>query len=209
MNLNITPENEFQMMEQFFQNGGTLDNMPQELLRVRRIWKRADEILRKFPWYDNEKIANQLIADLHEYQLSLSTAKNHVTYAKKYFNFVEAESPETHRRILTELAYKQIAVLEKLQLEQPRKAHQVSKVIEQWHNRIASINHLYDKQETEKEDNRDIFVVLSDDDLKFEDVPYISDKELYSIIDDVAEFADMTPSEKQKMIDKDVKGKLI
>jgi len=209
MNINILPETDYNIMQQFFQNGGTIDNMPPELLRVRLIWKRADEIIRKFPYYNNERIANQLISDFPEYNLSLSTAKRHVSNAKKYFDLVETETPATHRRILTELAYKQIALLENMQIAYPNRAHMVSKIIENWHNRIASINKLYDKEIEEIDNKRDITVILSGNELDFDDVPKISDKELYKIIDEVADFADLKPAEKQKIIDKDVKGKIL
>ncbi len=209
MNHNITPETEYEMMQQFFQSGGTIETMPDELLRVRKIWLHADRLVRKYPYYNNEKIAKQLIADLPEFNLALSTAKNHVTYAKKYFDFVETESPQTHRRILTEICYKQIAILERQQLQSPRRAHLISKIIEHWSNRIASINHLYEKEKQEQFEHGDITLIISDDDLKFPDLKSISDKELFKIIDKVAEEVEITTAEKQQIIEKDVNGKLI
>ncbi len=209
MNIKLTAEKEFQMMQEFFLNGGTIENMPPELFRVRHIWKRADEILRKFPYYNNEKIANQLMADLSEYDLSLSTAKNHVTYAKQYFNFVESETPETHKRILTEICYKQIAILEKHQLVNPDRAHLASKSIELWSNRIASINGLYDKKEKIEAPKGDINIILSSDDMKFNDIPSLPEKELYSTIEEVTEIVDITESEKQKIISKDVENNIL
>ncbi|MCD6566515.1 MAG: hypothetical protein J7K53_11310 [Bacteroidales bacterium] len=209
MNLLTIQNNEYQMMLNFFQNGGTVDNMPPELLRVRRIWKRADELFRKYPYYANEKLANQLISDLPEYDLALSTAKKHITYAKKYFDFVETESPETHRRVLTTIAYKQIAILEELQLKQPQKAAHISKMMENWSNRISSINHLYDENKETEQQHGDITIIISDNELDFPDLPKISDKELYTIIEDMTDVVDITTAEKQKLIDKDVKGKIV
>jgi hypothetical protein len=209
MNLNISPEIEFDMMQQFFLNGGNSDNMPEELLRVKRIWKRADELVRKYPYYDNEKIANQLMSDLPEYNLALSTAKKHVTYAKKYFDQVEAETPATHRRILTDILYRQIAILERQQLVLPSKAHQISKVIESISNRISSLNHLYDQEKEQNENQGDIFLVLSNNDLDFPDIPSISEKELQKAIKKVTEEVDISPDEFEKIMQKDVKGNVI
>jgi hypothetical protein len=209
MNYKIDPEDEFLMMQEFFLSGGNVDSMPAELLRIRKIWMRADELVRKYPYYNNEKIANQLISDLPEYNLCLSTAKKHVTYAKKYFDLVESESPATHRRILSSILYKQIKKLQELQNVQGTKAHHIAKVIEGLVNRIASINHLYDKEVKDDEPTGDIVVVLSEKDFDFEDIETISDKELYKIIDQIAGAVEITPAEKQKIIDKDVKGKLI
>jgi len=208
MNIKLAAETEYQMMQDFFLNGGSLDDMPEELRRVRRIWKRSDEILRKFPYYNNEKIAKQLIADLPEYDLSLQTAKLHVTNAKKYYNFVESEVPETQIRILTELAYKQIAVLEEQQKLYPAKAHLISKTIETYVNRIVSINGGYEKKK-ESEDNGDIFLILSSDDTKFEDIDNVTEAELYSTIEEVTKVLDISETDKQKLIDKDVKGNII
>jgi len=209
MNYNLDPEDEFLMMQEFFLSGGTADSMPESLLRIHKIWKRADDLVRKYPYYDNEKIANQLISDFPEYDMALSTAKNHVTSAKKYYDFVEAESPNTHRRILTTILYKQIAKLEALQREQGTKAHHIAKVIQDLVNRIASINHLYDKEKQDETRQGDIYVILSENDLEFEDIDYITDKELYGIIEDVTDKVSITPAEKQKIIDKDVKGNII
>jgi len=209
MNLKITPENEYFMMLQFFQNGGTLDNMPEDLKRTRTIWMRADEILRKRPWYSNETIANQLIADLPEYNLALQTAKKHVTSAKKYFDFVETDSPATHRRILVEKAYKQIAILEALQISQPLKAHYISKEIDNWCNRIAQLTKLYNEEEKDEEEIRDITIILDVNSMNFPDIKHVSQKELYKMIQDVTEYTDITPSEKQKIIHKDVEGNII
>jgi len=209
MNIKLAAETEYQMMQDFFINGGSLENMPSELRRVRKIWKRSDEILRKFPYYNNEKIAKQLIADLPEYDLSLQTAKFHVTNAKKYYNFVESEVPETQIRILTELAYKQIAILEEQQKLYPAKAHLISKTIETYINRIVSINGGYDKKKETEDKGGDIFLILSSDDTKFEDIDNVTDAELYSTIEEVTKVLDITETEKQKLIDKDVKGNII
>jgi hypothetical protein len=209
MNFKISHENEYQMMEQFFRTGGTIESMPAELLRVRRIWKRADELVRKYPYYNNEQIANQLIADLPEYNLALSSAKNHVTYAKKYFDFVETETPATHRRILTTILYKQIALLQEVQKKQGINAHNIAKSIELITNRIASMNKVYNEEIAVEEQTGDIFIMLSEKDLFFPDIPKISDKELYKIIDEITDCVDITNVEKQKIIDKDVKGNII
>ena len=209
MNYNLKPENEFELMQEFFLSGGTVDNMPAELFRVRKIWLRADQLLRQFPYYNNEKIANHLIADLPEFNLALSTAKRHVTLAKRYFNEVEKETPATHRRILTELCYKQIAILEQQQLEYPKNAHNISKQIEKWSNRLAALNKLYEPEKADDNTHGDITIILSSNELDFPDIPQISDKELYTIIDEVAEEIEITTKDKQKIIDKDVKGKII
>ncbi len=209
MNLTIHPETEYNMMQEFFLNGGTSDTMPEELLRVRRIWKRADELVRKYPYYNNEKIANQLIVDLSEYNLALSTAKQHVTYAKKYFDQVEAESPATHKRILSDLLYRQIAMMEEQQARYPSKAHQIGKTIEVLVNRLASINHLYDK-ETEQEDaHGDVFLILSGNDLDFPDIPSVTETELQKAIKSVTDEIEVTPAEIDKIIEKDVKGNIL
>jgi len=209
MNLKINPKDEYEMMQQFFLSGGTIESMPPELLRIRKIWLRADQLVRKYPYYNNEQIANQLIADLPDFNLALSTAKNHVTYAKKYFDFVETESPAAHRRILTTILYKQISILEQLQTRQGSNAHHISKVIEKLTNRIASINGAYNEDKATEEQQGDIIVMLSDKDLDFPDIEKISDKELYQIIEDVTDYVDITNEEKQKIIDKDVKGKIL
>jgi len=209
MNIKLGAENDFLMMQEFFQSGGTLDAMPEELRRVRLIWKRADDILRQFPYYSNEKIANQLRADLPEYDLSPRLARLHVTNAKKYYDFAEGESPETHQRLLTEICYQQIAVLKKHQLNFPSKAHITGKSIEAWVNRIASINSLYDKKEQKSEDTGDLFLILSSDDMKFPDIPNVTEKELYSVIEDVTQSVEITEAEKQKIISKDVKNNIL
>lgn len=209
MNLHISPDSEFDMMQQFFLNGGSSDSMPEELLRVKRIWKRADELVRKYPWYDNEKIANQLMADLPEYPMSLSSAKRHVTNAKKYFDHVETETPATHRRILTDILYRQIAILEQQQLAYPWKAHQISKAIEQVSNRISSLNHLYDREAEEPAEQGDIYLSLSSNDLEFPDIPSITEKELQKAIKKVTEVVEVTPEEIETLIKKDVKGNVI
>lgn len=209
MNYSIAPKDEYQMMQDFFLNGGTLSSMPPELLRVRSIWKRADELVRKYPYYNNEKIANHLLSDMPEMDMCISTAKKHVTEAKKYFNFCEKESPETHKRILLEICYKQIAILEKLQIANPLRANNVSKTIEQWSNRIASLSGAYDKEETSTEERQgDLYIVFSDKELDFPDIPDISDKELYKVIDDVTDKVSISTSEKKKLINKDVKGNI-
>ena len=209
MNYSISLKDEYQMMQDFFGSGGTIDSMPPELLRVRSIWKRADELVRKYPYYNNEKIANQLMADMPEHDLCLSTAKKHVSYAKKYFDFVETESPNTHRRILTEIAYKQIAMLEKSQLANPLRSHHFSKQIEVWSNRVASMNKVYDKEDKITDERQgDLYFVFSDNAMEFEDVEDISDKELYKVIDQVTDKVDITTTEKKKIINKDVKGNL-
>ncbi len=209
MNLNLPIENDYQMMSEFFQSGGTLENMPEALKRVRLIWLRADKILRDFPYYSNEKIAEQLRSDMAEYDLPLSTAKAHVTYAKKYFDTVEAETPATHKRLLTELCYKQIAKLTKHQKDYPTKAHITSKSIETWANRIASINGLYNETKEIAPAIGDTYILLSSDALKFNDIPDVTEKELYSTIEKVTKVIDVTETEKQKIIDKDVKNNIL
>ena len=209
MDYNIKPKEEYDMMLQFFQTGGTVETMPEELLRTRLIWKRADALILKYPYYNNEKIAEQLRADFPEYDLAVSTAKNHVTNAKKYFDFVETESPATHRRILTTLLYKQIAILEQQQILQPTKGHQIGKVIDALSNRIASINHLYEKETAAPEEEGDVTIILSNNALDFEDIPVISDAELYKTIDKISSVVPLSTEEKQKIIDKDVKGKIL
>lgn len=209
MNLIIRPEEEFEMMQQFFVNGGTSDEMPEELLRLRIIWKRADELIRKFPYYNNERIANQLIADLPEYLNTLSTAKTHVVNAKKYYDLVETDTPETHKRILTDIAHKQIAALIEQQKACPQRAHQISATIEKWVNRIASINKLYDDIVNDNFDSRDIVLVISDDSLAFPDIPDVTEKELYSTIEKVTKEIDITTAEQKRLIDKDVKGNVL
>jgi len=209
MNYSIKPNEEYDMMLQFFQTGGTIETMPEELLRTRLIWKRADALILKYPYYNNEKIAQQLRADFPEYDLALSTAKNHVTNAKKYFDFVETESPATHRRILSTILYKQIAILEQQQIAQPTKAHQIGKVIDGMSNRISSINHLYEKETAAPDEEGDVTIVLSNNSLEFEDIPDVTDAELYKSIDKIASVVSLSTEEKQKIIDKDVKGKIL
>jgi len=205
MNVNISPEQEYQMMQAFFTNGGVVENMPEEMLRTRRLWKRADEIIRKAPWYDNEKIANQLISDFPEYTMSLSAAKRHVTAAKKYFDFVETDTPATHRRILTSLLYKQMA---KLIEYQPYNPVQTAKVIEQLSNRIAAINHLYEKEEQGEADTGDLNLIISTQEINFPDIKQLTSKELYTIIDEITDCVELTDEEKQLIIQKDVENKL-
>lgn len=206
MNIHIDPEKEYRMMQQFFQNGGNVDNMPKELLRVRQIWKEADRLIRRYGYYDNERIANQLIADHPEFNLAPSTAKQHVTAAKRYFDFVETETPATHRRRLTDLLYKQI---EKLQIYQPNNPINSSKVINELIKTIAFINHLEKEDEPPKIDETGSMLVISDAAIDFPDMKRYTDAQLYAIIEDVTEIVDLTPAEKKKLIDKDVNGKLI
>jgi hypothetical protein len=205
MRVPIDPEKEYKMMLQFFQNGGTSDNMPEELLRTRRIWKRADELIRKYPWYNNEKIANNLIADMPEYDMALITAKQHVIAAKKYYDTAETSTPATHRRILTDILYRQIAKLEAYQAHNPIGA---AKAIAELNKQIALMNHVYEKEEPVKELEGDTIMILSSQDNEFPELPSYSKKELYKIIDKITESIDLNPEERQKLIDKDVEGKL-
>jgi len=209
MNVKLDPREEYDMMTQFFQTGGSIETMPEELFRVRTIWKRADELVRKYPYYNNEKIAEQLRADFPEFDLAITTAKNHVTNAKKYFDFVETETPATHRRILTTLLYKQIAILEQQQLKQPLRAHQIAKVIDGLANRISSINHIYDQEPAPQKEQSDMTLILSNNSMDFEDIPIITDKELYDTIEKITQVVSISTEEKQKIIDKDVKGKIL
>ena len=81
--------------------------------------------------------------------------------AKKYFDTVETETPATHKRLLTELCYKQIAKLTKHQKDYPTKAHITSKSIETWANRIASINGLYNETNEIAPAIGDTYILLS------------------------------------------------
>ena len=46
-------------------------------------------------------------------------------------------------------------------------------------------------------------------DLKFNDIPDVTEKELYSTIEKVTKVIDVTETEKQKIIDKDVKNNIL
>lgn len=203
MNIHIDPEQEYKMMMQFFQGGGEVEGMPEEMLRTRKLWKRADQLIRRYPYYDNEKIAKQLLADFPEYNLSLSSAKRHVTSAKKYFDFVETETPATHRRILTTLLYKQI---EKLNIYQANNPVNAAKIINQLAQTIAGINHLYEKDKEEEKELEEPIIVLSEKDFDDMNIKVLPEKELYKLIDKITEAVDLNPEERQKMIDKDVRG---
>ena len=206
MNIKLDPEKEFKIMQQFFSNGGSVDNMPEELLRVRRIWKEADRLVRRYPYYDNEKIANQLMADLPEFKLATSTAKQHVTAAKRYYDFVETDSPETHRRILIDILYKQIAKLQIYQANNPIKtAEAICKITEQ----ISRLKGLDKETGVPNVETGTSFLMLSSSALDFPDMRNYTDSQLYAIIEDVTDVVDLSPGEKKKLIDKDINGKLI
>jgi len=207
MNLIISPQNEYKMMLDFFNSGGTITEMPTELLKIRTVWKRADELFRKFKYYNNEKLAKLLMDDMPEQDMALSTAKAHISNAKKYYNFVEKETPETHKRMLTDILYQQIAMMEAMQLEYPLRADRYSKQIEVIVNRIASINKLYEKEETQTNERQgDLTIIFSSNTSNFDDIEDISDNELYTIIEEVTEKTDLSNKEKNRLISKDVKG---
>jgi len=210
MNHKINPFQEYELMLNFFQTGGNLEKMPSDLKRIHTIWKRADELVRKYPYYNNEKLAEQLRTDFAELDLTLSIAKRHVTQAKKYFDFVETETPATHRRIITTILYKQIAMLEQQQFIQPSKADRIAQTIEKIAHRIAALNKVYseEKEEAPEEDN-DITFILSTDSTQFEDIPDISDAELYRTIDKITKVIPISPEEKAEIIAKDVKNKIL
>jgi len=203
---NIDPEKEYKLMSSFLMSGGNLDGMPEELRRIRLIWKRADELIRKTPFYNNERIAQLLLVEFPEYEMGLSTAKNHVTAAKKYFDSVETETPATHRRILTDILYKQIVKLNAYQAHSPV---QTAKAIAEISKMIASINHLFEKEEKNVSQEGETFIIVSSNDNDFPDIPHYTKKELFKIIDEISNVIDISETEKQKIIDKDVHGKLL
>ncbi len=210
MIVKLAPEGEYQIMLDFFKNNKT-DAMPPKLNKLHTIWKRADSILRKNPAKGNSLIARQLIIDFPEYNLTQNIATKHVINAKKYFNDTQSDTSATHIRILSEIAYKQIAILIEHQFKYPSKAPMTSKSIEMWVNRISSINGVYDKKNKSEINNtqNNLVLMLSSSDISFPDIPQVLDKDLYNIIDNIAKRTDISPSEKKQIIDKDVKNRIL
>jgi len=208
MNYKISPEADYEAMQSFFIKGGTIENMSDEYKKLHIIWKRSDEILRKFPWYHNEKIANQLIADFPEYDIPLKTAKNHVSNAKKYYDFTVNETPATQVRLLTEICHKQIAILQAHQQTYKNKAHVTAKVIESWVHQIAVLNKLYADDVPVEKENSEINFILSSNDIDFDDVPSISEKEINKQLEKIAKAIDLTEAEKNQIYKKDVKNNI-
>jgi len=205
MNIKLSPKHELQLMSDFFATGNT-DNMPPALERTMKIWKRADAILLKSPYLTTEKIAKQLIIEFtDEYPMVLSTARKHVIAAKQFFDQVSTETPQTHRRILVNILYKQLA---KLQSIQHHNVTQYSKQIDAVVHRISMLTDAYNfnTDANENEYDTDMMFIVSDNAADFPDMEEISDKKLFNLIDKLADTVSLTEEQKQELIDKDIKG---